>query len=63
LKIEGDDRPGLGTQISRAIGSAGVNMRGTSAMVVGRKFVCYLGFDTASAANKAATALRRVGKK
>ena len=63
LKIEGDNRPGIGAEISRAVGAAGANMRGTSAMVMGRKFVCYLGFDTAGAANKAANALRRIGKK
>jgi hypothetical protein len=59
LKIEGGNKPGVGASIARAVAAAGVNMRGTSAAVVGQKFVCYLGFDNAGAANKAAQAIRR----
>ncbi len=58
LKVEGDDRPGLGAQLAQAVGAAGVSMRGLTAAVVGRKFVAYLGFDGADDAAKAAAALR-----
>ena len=61
LRVEGDNRPGIGASIARAAGSVGVNMRGTTALVIGRKFVCYLGFDRASDATKAAQAIRRIG--
>ncbi len=62
LKVEGDDRPGLGAQIAQAVGAAGVNMRGLSAAVVGRKFVAYLGFDGADDAARAAAALRALAR-
>ncbi|MBM3887544.1 MAG: ACT domain-containing protein [Verrucomicrobia bacterium] len=63
LKIEGPDRPGIVHQISRALGDAGVSMRGLSASAVGKKFVCFIGFDTAEAANIAAGVIKRLGKK
>ena len=61
LRIEGADKRGIGARIARAIGAAGVNMRGVSASVVGRKFICYLGFDRRAAAAKAAAAIKRAG--
>jgi hypothetical protein len=63
LKVEGDDRPGLGAKIARTVGDAGVSMRGTSAMVIGRKFACYLGFDDAEAAQRAAAAIKALNRK
>jgi hypothetical protein len=58
LKFEGDDAPGLGARIVAAIADAGINLRGVSAAVVGRKFVAYLGFDNAPDATKAGRTLR-----
>jgi predicted amino acid-binding ACT domain protein len=58
LKVEGDDTPGLGARITSAVGEAGVNLRGVSGAVIGRKFVAYLGFDGAADATKAARALK-----
>jgi hypothetical protein len=58
LKVEGDDAPGLGSRIASAVAEAGVNLRGVSGAVVGRKFVAYLGFDGNADATKAARALR-----
>jgi hypothetical protein len=63
LKVEGDDRPGLGAQLAHAVGAAGVNLRGLSAAVVGRKFVAYLGFDGVDDAARAAAALRALARK
>src|SRR5260370_9462662 len=58
LKVEGDDAPGLGSRITSAIGDSGVNLRGVSGTVVGRKFVVYLGFDGNADATKAARTLK-----
>jgi len=64
LKVEGNDAPGLGFRITSAIADSGVNLRGLSGTVVGRKFVAYLGFDGNADADKAARALRALaGKK
>jgi hypothetical protein len=60
LKVEGDDAPGLGAHIAAAIADAGINLRGVSAAVVGKKFVAYLGFDNAADATKAGRALKKV---
>ena len=58
LKVEGNDAPGLGFRITSAISDSGVNLRGVSAAVVGRKFVVYLGFDGNADADKASRALK-----
>jgi hypothetical protein len=58
LKVEGSDAPGLGFRITTAIADSGVNVRGVSGTVVGRKFVVYLGFDGNADADKAARALK-----
>jgi hypothetical protein len=58
LKVEGDDSPGLGSQITAAIANAGINLRGVSGTVIGRKFVVYLGFDGPADATKAVRALK-----
>jgi hypothetical protein len=61
LKVEGNDAPGLGFRITAAVADAGVNLRGVSGAVVGRKFVAYLGFDSKADADKAARALKSMG--
>ena len=63
LRVEGDDQPGLGGRMSRAVADAGINMRGLSAMTVGKKFIAYLGFDRPEDADQAATALKKVSSK
>jgi hypothetical protein len=57
LKVEGPDRPGIGAKMAKAIAGAGVNLRGVSAVVLGRQFVGYFGFDNGADADKAAAAL------
>ena len=63
LKVEGDDRPGLGAKVAQAVGAAEVNLRGISAVAVGKKFVSYLGFDNWRDADRAAAAIRALGRK
>ena len=58
LKVEGYDAPGLGFRITSTIADSGVNLRGVSGAVVGRKFVVYLCFDGKADADKAARALK-----
>ena len=63
LKIEGPDRPGLIQQINQTLGDAGVSMRRLSASASGRKFTCFIGFDTPEAADVAAKVIRSLGRK
>jgi hypothetical protein len=60
LRVEGSNRAGGGARMTRALGAAGLSFRGLSASVLGTKFVCYLSFDNAEDAAKAAAVLRKV---
>ena len=53
LRLEGPDHPGIGAKITRVVAEAGINMRGLSAMALGRRFVVYLAFDNGRDANTA----------
>lgn len=57
LRVEGNNRAGLGARLAQAVGDAGVNMRGFTGSVIGRKFVCFLGFDSEEDAKAAADAI------
>jgi len=58
LRIEGSDRAGLGSRIASTVAEAGVSMRGLSAMVLGGKFVGYVGFRSAQDLARAEKALK-----
>ena len=60
VRIEGGDKPGLGAKIARALGDAGVNVRGISAVAIGRKFISYIACDSAEDQAKAVAALKKL---
>lgn len=60
VRIEGTDRPGLGAKFTKALAAEGLNLRGFSAITIGRRFACYIALDTAADAAKAAKILRRI---
>jgi hypothetical protein len=60
LRIDAPDKRGLGAKMTAAIAAAGINLRGLSAAVIGRKSVIYLAFDKGTEAAKAARILRRM---
>jgi hypothetical protein len=59
LAVEGDDKPGLGHAIAKAIGDAGINMTFVVAQVVGRKYSAVFGFENESDTNKAANLIKK----
>jgi hypothetical protein len=71
--VEGDNRPGLGAAMARALADAGINIAFLMAQVLGRKFTAAFGFaDDATAANatrviksagRSAGAPRRTGRR
>jgi hypothetical protein len=63
LLVEGDDRPGLGAAMARAIAEAGVNMSFLVAETVGRKFSAVFGFQSDQDAGAAAKAIRGAARK
>jgi hypothetical protein len=66
LLVEGDNRPGLGHAIAKAVCDAGINMSFVMAQVVGRRYSAVFGFENEADASKAATLIKRAtarGKK
>ena len=53
VRIEGDNKPGIGAQLTGKLADAGINLRGLSAAVIGGRFIMYLALDTAKDAEKA----------
>ncbi len=59
LLVEGDNKPGLGYAISRAIADAGINISFLVAQAIGRKFSAVFGFETEADAKTAAALIRK----
>jgi hypothetical protein len=62
LLVEGDDRPGLGHALARAIGDAGINLDFLVAQVVGRKFSAIFGFGNEGDAKTAASLIKKAAR-
>lgn len=58
LQVVGDNKPGLGHAIANALGSAGVNVGFLVAQVIGRRYSCVIGFETADDADRSAKLIR-----
>lgn len=61
MRVEGDDKAGLGGRVTQAWEMAGINLHGLVMSVVGGKFIGYATFDTVADANQAATILAELG--
>jgi hypothetical protein len=59
VRVEGLDRPGLGSKMTQALADAGINLRGISAAAMGRRAITYFAFDTAADADNALRVLRK----
>jgi len=59
LLVEGDNRPGLGHAISRAIADAGINLGFLVTQVVGRKYSAVFGFESEADASRGAALIRK----
>ena len=60
VRVEGADKPGLGAVITDTLAEAGINLRGLSAGVIGKKAVTFLAFDTPADAAKAVKVLKKL---
>lgn len=63
LLVEGDNRPGLGYAISKAMADAAINMDFLVAQVIGRMYSAVIGFENAADAKRAATLIKRATKR
>jgi predicted amino acid-binding ACT domain protein len=61
MRVEGDDKSGLGGRLTQAWEMAGINLHGLVMSVIGGRFVGYATFDSVADANKAATLLAELG--
>src|SRR5262249_38665030 len=53
LRVDGDDRKGLGAEMARALADAGISMAFQMTQVIGRKFTAAIGFQSPDDASKA----------
>ena len=59
LLVEGDDAPGLGSRLSRAIADAGINLDFVVAQVIGRKYSAVFGFAEKAGATRAISLIKK----
>lgn len=59
LLVQGDDRPGLGQAMARALADAGINIAFLVAQVVGRRYSAVLGFESAADADRAVGLIKK----
>ena len=62
LRVEETNKPGSCHRMTRLLAIAGINLRGLSATVIGKKCVYILAFDGTADADRAARVLRAAGK-
>jgi hypothetical protein len=53
IRVEGENAKGLAGMVSGKLGKAGINLRGFSGAVIGKRFVLHIAFDTAELREKA----------
>jgi len=61
LLVSGDNRPGVGHRIARALGDAGINVNFLVAQATGRKFSMVAGFDSEEDATRASALVKKAG--
>ena len=61
LRVEGENAKGLAGMISGQLGAAGINLRGFSGAVIGKRFVLHVAFDTAELREKAISVIKGMG--
>jgi hypothetical protein len=59
LLVEGDNKPGLGHKIAKAISAAGINMAFLMALVIGKKYSSVIGFENEADATAAVTLIKK----
>lgn len=52
VRVEGENRPGVGAEVTKMLGDAGINLRGLSAGVLGTKFIMHVALDSEADADR-----------
>ena len=58
VRVEGENRLGIASDLTQKLGEANINLRGLSAAVIGSRFILYIGFDSMADAEKAVRILQ-----
>jgi len=61
LRYEADNKPGATARLTKQLADAGINIRGLSVAVIGKRFVAYIGFDHSDDAEKAIGIFQEAG--
>jgi len=59
VRVEGENQPGVGGKLTDKLAKAGINLRGFSGAVVGKRFVLHFAFDTSEIQEKAIQTIKR----
>ena len=59
VRVAAPDTPGLKAKLTQQIANTGINLRGLSAAVIGKRAVFHFAFDTADDASKAIRCLKQ----
>ena len=60
VRVEGENKPGIGAELTEKLAQAGINLRGLSVAVIGARFILYLALDTPDDTAKAMEILRQL---
>jgi hypothetical protein len=63
LIVQGDDRPGLGYEIARALGSSRINLSFAVMQAVGKRYSGVFGFETGASATRAMRVIKSASAK
>jgi hypothetical protein len=63
LLVEGDNRKGLGSVLTKALGDAGISVSFLMAQIVGLRYAALLGFRNDNDAAKAANLIKKAAKR
>lgn len=62
LLVQGDDKPGVGFAIAKALGDAGINLDFFVGQTLQGKYSLVIGFDSEADAEKAAPLIKKAGR-
>ena len=60
VRVEGDNRQGVASEITEKLAAAGINLHGFSGAVIGARFILYIGLDSAKDAAKAVAIIKKL---
>jgi hypothetical protein len=60
VRVEGDNRVGIGAELTEKLAAAGINLHGFSGAVIGERFILYIGLDSDDDAKKAAAIIEQL---